>query len=199
MNSSLLTSEELEARRLTGDVSYSQRKQAAEARVVRWEWATGPLYSFEPFDAESGRWGRGRLCKTPPDDVSKKYAFGFDEEDALLIIRQHTEFQGCCFETIVDSDPQWIWRYDKSDKSVPARITQRIVDANRLVVSSSKTLYGASTTRYGWKDGRIRTIVKDGQPSSHIVNYRSGMVSAVTIVREGVEPHVVFTAKPINL
>jgi len=200
---SLLTAEELEAYRVAPESTYAELKASSESRAARWVWATGPFYSLQPFDAERGGWPRGRICTKTPDDVSKKYQFGLDENDRLWVIREHTEFEGCCNETFVDArNQEWVWRYTHRDHDVPHVVMQRVYENDRLVSTARKSQFGHTVEHYDWRDGRIRTITvhyDTGDTNQYEIKYEGGLLSEVSIVRDGAPDHVVYAAKSRDL
>ena len=196
----LLSAEEMEGRRTASDRSYEERKSAVEARVVRRVWATGPVYSFQPFDAERGGWSRGRLLKGVPKDVSKKFEFGFGVEEELLVVREHTQFEGRFNESFVDAaDRQWVWRYQHRDPSQPQALLQRGFDGDRHVGTAVKSRFGFTRESYRWHAGFIRTIEVEfdtGDTNRFQLDYAGGVLSEVRVGDEGGEPRVVFTNEP---
>ncbi len=199
----LLPPDELEQFRVAPGSSYDQRKAACEAHVVRREWATGPFYSLEPFDAEVGRWSRGRLAKAPPDDPRKMFEFGFDAGDQLILIRNHTEFEGRCNETFVEpKQPRWAWHYQHRDHDTPLSVRQRVFDGDRLAAIATKSRFGHSVIRYRWSDGRIRGIIREldtGDVEQYELRYIGSLLNEIAIVRATAEPQVVYAAKPPTL
>lgn len=199
----LLPPDELEKRRVGACASHPERKTASEARVVRWEWATGRYHSFTPLDAECGGWQRGKLCKKAPADVKKMFAFGFDEDDRLCFIREHTKFDGCCNDTFVDAeDPQWVWRDQHRKPNEPQTIMQRVFEEGMLLSIASKSRFGHTARHYEWREGRIAAIKMEldtGDVQNYAISYRGGLLREVCLVGEGVEPHVVYTSHPPDL
>jgi hypothetical protein len=73
---------------------YRFHKTEAEKQVSRWQWATGPYFSLEPFFHERHRSSRGRLMDKQPKSFKDIEAFGFDGQNRLVLIRQFWDASG---------------------------------------------------------------------------------------------------------
>ncbi|NOY24903.1 MAG: hypothetical protein GXP62_03435 [Oligoflexia bacterium] len=135
--------------------------------------------------------------------MKNKFAFGFDEEDRLCFIREHTDLEGCCNDTFVDAaDPQWVWRDQHRRPDEPGTIMQRVYEDGVLVAIATKSRFGHTVKHYGWRDGRIGTItlVPDmGAVQNYVISYQGGLVHKVSLVREGAKPYVVYRSAPPKL
>jgi hypothetical protein len=79
---------------------YAQLKAAADASVVRWQWATFALHSYKPAYFEISKMTPGRPLKAEPvPPKSGAHGYGFDAEGRVIVERQQTEFLGRCYET----------------------------------------------------------------------------------------------------
>ncbi|MCC6574035.1 MAG: hypothetical protein IT462_09600 [Planctomycetes bacterium] len=89
--------------------SYADLKAAAEAKVVRWQWATFATYSYKPAHFEISKYARGRLLPSEPTPpVSGVHGYGFDANDRIVVERQQTEFPGRVYETFFVHEPDGI-------------------------------------------------------------------------------------------
>ncbi len=66
---------------------YRARREEAEAAVVTWRWATGPVYGLTPFEPECSHFRRGRPLKTEPKRTAQMDSFGFDRDERLRVVR----------------------------------------------------------------------------------------------------------------
>jgi len=199
----LMSMEALEALRVDGAETYAERKARCEQAISEWIWATGPLHSLAPLEAERGGWGRGRRCPTIPDDVAKKFEHGFDGDNRLRLIRAHSEFPGCADETFIDWGQGFAWCYGYRDHKTPKSITQIIHDDGQVTALALKTRYGQSVERFRWTGPKrpcsIEVESDLGVLSQYEVRYRGGLVSEIVLVHAERPPHLVYKAKPPKL
>lgn len=79
---------------------YAELKAAAEARAVRWQWATFAVHSYKPADFEISKMTKGRWLKAEPSPpTSGAHGYGFDADGRVVVERQQTEFPGRFYET----------------------------------------------------------------------------------------------------
>lgn len=92
--------------------SYGEIKRDAESKVVRWEWATSDLFSYEPAYFEINKYRRGRTITGEPDPLLEGVCgYGFDAGGRVVVERQQTEFPGRYYETFYRHDAQGIARF----------------------------------------------------------------------------------------
>ncbi|MCB9608948.1 MAG: hypothetical protein H6716_20320 [Polyangiaceae bacterium] len=70
---------------------YEEVRDAAEASIVRREWADSPRYWLEPYYGESNCFGRGKLVEMPVVDARGLVEHGFDAEGRLVVVRTYNE------------------------------------------------------------------------------------------------------------
>ena len=89
------------ARALTKTISkdYAKTKKAAEAKVVRWEWATKTRHSYVPAYFETRNQTRGRALKAAPAKWDYQVQEGYDAKDRLVVERRRTNTKGSQYET----------------------------------------------------------------------------------------------------
>jgi hypothetical protein len=66
--------------------AYRETKTRTEQRVCRWQWATGRYVSLIPFEQERDQVARGKLLGSEPKAPKNVHAFGFDDQDRLVVI-----------------------------------------------------------------------------------------------------------------
>lgn len=69
--------------------AYAEVKADSEGAVTEWRWATGKYYSLVPFEPERFGIRRGSLLPKPPAAPKNAYAFGFDAQGLLRVLRGH--------------------------------------------------------------------------------------------------------------
>jgi hypothetical protein len=105
------------AKRLAEDApsSYAKLKAAAEAAVVRWEWATFVVHSYEPAYFEISKVTQGRILPSEPaEPISGAHGYGFDAHGRVVVERQQTEFVGRVYETFFVHEGDGIASYHYS-------------------------------------------------------------------------------------
>lgn len=97
---------------------YATIKARVEPRVVRWEWASDELHSYEPAYFEIEKYRPGKVITIEEDGLLPPYQYGYDAEDRVVVERQNTEFPGYVYETFFLHEPDGILalRYDKTPK-----------------------------------------------------------------------------------
>lgn len=83
---------------------YRERKERVEQAVVSWKWATGPLFSIIPFEAQRDSGPQARPLKSAPAKKRGMHEFGFDADGRLWVMRLHTESPRAAYETFVEWD-----------------------------------------------------------------------------------------------
>jgi len=94
---------ELEARFLELPDRYRFLKQACEAQVVSWCWASDDLYEPRPLYFETHGYKKGRLLKQPPKAADGKSEYGYGGADIVHVARKHVRFAGY---------PERLWFYE---------------------------------------------------------------------------------------
>lgn len=69
--------------------AYEEVKADSERAVTEWRWATGKYYSLVPFEPDRFGIRRGKLLAKPPASPKNAYAFGFDAQGVLRVLRGH--------------------------------------------------------------------------------------------------------------
>jgi hypothetical protein len=73
----------------TMEDAYEEVKAGSEASVTEWRWATGKYFSLLPYEPDRFGTARGRLLSKPPVPPKNVYAFGFDAQGVLRVLRGH--------------------------------------------------------------------------------------------------------------
>ena len=73
---------------------YEQRREAARAAVVRWEWYSGDAFDLRPlfYERHFGKPGR-RLDERPPADTDHE-RIGFDADGRPVVLEENSGFLG---------------------------------------------------------------------------------------------------------
>ncbi len=135
---------------------YAARKRNAEAAVTTWRYATGELYSLAPA-VESKRAPKAlRARSTKPGT----YAFGFDDEMRLTVIRQHVG-RGHAYETFVvwqeNKATAVTYEYDPKYK-VASRHGVLVLRGGRPVTYTHTSAFGIVVSRYEYKGDVLTNI-----------------------------------------
>ncbi|HRI71359.1 MAG TPA: hypothetical protein PK156_44305 [Polyangium sp.] len=104
----LETTKRLTAMTEHAEKNYATLKATTEARVVRWEWASASLHSYEPGYFEIHKFPRGKVLADVKDAQFHPYQYGYDVEGRMIVERQHTEFPGHIYETFFLHEPDGI-------------------------------------------------------------------------------------------
>jgi hypothetical protein len=94
---------EVEARFQELPSRYRSLRQACEANVVSWRWASDDLYDPRPLHFETHGYKKGRLLKQPPKKPASKIEYGFGADGLIHVARQHIRFDGY---------PDRLWFYE---------------------------------------------------------------------------------------
>lgn len=70
---------------------YEELRDAAEAAIVRREWADSRRHSLEPYYAESNCYAAGRVVDLPINDTRGLHEHGFDSAGRLRVVRDYNE------------------------------------------------------------------------------------------------------------
>jgi hypothetical protein len=137
---------ELEMKFRGAGESYEELRATCEARVARWEWATGDVYSMDPlFFLDSGI-RTGHVSSSPPDNPARWVAYGFTVDDRIVVERAYTElpsqkfYQGFYIEL---SDRIVGYRYHYSSDRTP-------INCSQLVIEGSSPAYFQRWASRGW-------------------------------------------------
>jgi YD repeat-containing protein len=100
--------------------NYATLKATAEGQVVRWEWASDTLHSYEPAYFEIHKFPRGKVLPTKPDPIPwVAYEYGYDAQGRVVVARQYTEFSPRTSERFFLHEPDGImeisYNYDMAD------------------------------------------------------------------------------------
>jgi hypothetical protein len=90
---------------------YAARKKAAETQVVRWQWATFAIHSYEPAYFEISKVKPGNLLAAEPSEPADgRNYYGYDVQGRVVVEQQQTEFAGRVYETFFSHMPEGIER-----------------------------------------------------------------------------------------
>ncbi|SET16237.1 hypothetical protein [Thorsellia anophelis] len=77
-----------------GERFYTQLKSDSESKVVSWTWATGQMFSPEPFYFQEHRYKQGEWLDNQPDDIEDFYCYGLDLNNRIIIERRGFNYFG---------------------------------------------------------------------------------------------------------
>jgi hypothetical protein len=124
---------------------YRRWRADAEERATTWRWATGPYFAFVPLQNERLESPRGRLLQTQPKSLKKMFAFGFDGNGRLVIVREHDSMGR------VEADE--LASYTKAEGTV------------RVFVDGGKSVGKVSLVRH--VSGKVREMFALGSQGNH--------------------------------
>lgn len=144
---------------------YEKRKSAAEACVVRWEWASAPRFHPEPAHYETRKISLGTtLPRAPKLWKIGQAQEGFDASDRLVVQRQRTMIRGNVLEAF--------FRYTRGGIEDVMYIAPsgdwifavwHTVKAGRVVASDGLSQLGGYSREYHYDDrGRMTRAVSHG-------------------------------------
>jgi hypothetical protein len=87
---------------------YASIKAKCEAAVVRWRWATFSMHSYEPAYFEINKFTRGKWFAEEPEAKENVYAYGYDAEGRVVVLREYSSFPGEYSETFYRHEPKGI-------------------------------------------------------------------------------------------
>lgn len=149
---------------------YTPRKRAAEAAVIRWEWATGATRSLAPFHFERSGFAPGKPLTAPPVHPGQDHhAYGFDDAGRLLVERNHAgivrngarTYYETFYEHLPDRVDAVAYHHDPSKEVV--NVQRARWEAGQLAVLASRAQAGARTERYTYENGRLVQITAEGE------------------------------------
>lgn len=82
---------------------YRSLRQACEANVVSWRWASDDVYDPRPLHFETHGYKKGRLLKQPPRKPDNKFEYGLGADGLIHVARQQVRFDGY---------PDRLWFYE---------------------------------------------------------------------------------------
>jgi hypothetical protein len=168
---------------------YAALKREAEAKVVRWEWATDEMCSPQPWYFEIHGFSKGKRLATAPRKKEGLVEYGFDAADRLAVIRQYTEFKGYVQESffIGDDDQVIEYRFDDSPamKEKPVAVTRYRHENGRLVDCAGVAAQGSRALAYDYEGPRLVSIREVTRPPIYKASYRlryspSGSLEAIS-------------------
>lgn len=140
---------------------YVARKRRAELAALSWKWATGPLFSIVPFQAERSSGPRARPLRSAPARKRGTFEFGFDADGRLTVMRQHAESRGAAYETFIDWDEGGAtavrYGYDPKYK-VPSNAARLFIKDGRPTKYMLQGPRGTVTETYHYQDDRLVRI-----------------------------------------
>jgi hypothetical protein len=198
------TNDELNHRRTNPPGTRDELRKQLEARVTRWEWATGSKYRFEPFykELDLNRWGK--TLKEAPSDPVDHHQFGFDAEERLLIEREFHKYNGV-LETFLVRTERFLQRfyYASGDAEVATHYCEIARDGDRFVYFAAP---GQDAIRYfreyEYEGGKLARLVEwkdDGKQD--VVKFQWNGNRLEQLARHYAHGHVsvLWTAKPPSL
>ncbi len=91
---------------------YATLKAETERRVVRWQWASFAVHSYEPAYFEIEKFKPGRLLAREPDPPeSGAHGYGYDAEGRIVIELRQTDEPGVNDESFYVHEPDGIAAY----------------------------------------------------------------------------------------
>ena len=87
-----LDASDIRAKFLSPDDGYAPRREAAEARIANWAWATAVYFDPRPLHFERHGWAPGKRMKVRPANVSHHVQCGVDVNGDILVERKYPGF-----------------------------------------------------------------------------------------------------------
>ncbi len=140
-------------------------RERAEARIVTWEWASGPLVGrstlpFADYDVNTS-WGR-KHQKEPAKKTSSTVAYGLDADGEVVICRSH------------GPGTSYIEEITHHQRNGTARAKYRHDSA--LVAVSFASYEGGNLVRFQWSDWQQHSL-------DYVLTYRNGRVARMKLSR----------------
>ncbi len=150
--------------------SYAKLKAEAESKVVRWQWASGPLHDPRPYWAERLRIQRGKPLAKAPALKTVAYRYGFDAADRLVVALRTTEFKDQVYDEFFfhDGDTTTGYDFDSYDKTSFARVEIQLQGDKPMSHTRSGKGWTLRET-YHYEDdrlARIETFASRGTPQT---------------------------------
>lgn len=114
---------------------YRTVKALVEPRVVRWQWASDTMHSYEPGYFEINKFPIGKALADEKEAILHPYQYGYDAEGRVVIEKQYTEFPGYVYETFFLHEPEGIMelRYGNVPKKRWPGLTWFAVRDGRII------------------------------------------------------------------
>jgi hypothetical protein len=77
---------------------YESIKELCESSIVNWKWATGIIFSVEPYFFERYQIKQGRLLKREPVRITNKVKIGFGINNNIVVSQEFTQLDGMFYE-----------------------------------------------------------------------------------------------------
>lgn len=140
---------------------YAKLKKEAEARVVRWEWASFAARSYKPAHLEISKTAKGKpLDAEPVPPVGGSHGYGLDAEDRVVVELQQTSFPGRYYETFFVHEPDGIASFHFSYEEPKRWINAEWLEVGDAGVTEQHAVYArgnAISTSYE-RDERGRVV-----------------------------------------
>ena len=148
----------------TAPADYAKHKRAAEASVVRWEWATKPRFHPAPAHFETLKLSRGKKLAAEPRPWKAAQAHeGFDREGRIVVSRERTAVRGDSYETFYFYEPGGIAQLHYNSGGGWIHAGWHTLKAGRVVASDSLSQLGGSSREYEYDaHGRVTRCVAHG-------------------------------------
>ncbi len=160
-------------------------RAAAESAVVRWQWATGPVFDLLPFDPEISGLSRGRLLPEEPRDKEGCLEYGLDEDCRPRVIRRYVRLPGKYYLELFayagDAFESVHYDYDPSEKMATG-VAAGCFGPDGLVSHRSFASGTSRTSHYDYAEGRVSGLsVQEGKEKRQFVVERNpdGVVLAI--------------------
>ena len=148
----------------TASADYAKHREAAEASVVRWVWATAPSTHPQPAYFELTQLSPGKMLMRMPGKWKLGQAQeGFDEEGRIVAVRERAAKRGDYYETFFRYERGGIAQLQYTpDGSWISAAWHTIVDG-RVVATDSLSHMGGSSREYEYDDaGNVTRCVAQG-------------------------------------
>lgn len=192
--------QEINDRYATAKNEYTQLKREAESKVVRWQWATGPMFEPDTYYFEEIGLKRGKWLKEAPETPRYKYCYGFDAQDQIVVGRsdyvQFNEADGFLFNErffFAKAGFTDTFYFSYATKQEPNRLinfTRYIYEDSRLIQTLRTALAGYSVAQFYYDNNGLliqkqqhnqRTDNED-QSFEETYNYRHGIDGSLELI-----------------
>lgn len=193
---------ELNERRTNPPGTRDELRETLERQVVRWEWATGQKYRFEPYAVQLGWKGWGKSLKSPPADPKGHYEFGFDALGDLLIIREHAKSGGRHERLIVRSEGfvREYYYFDGDPREAPRYFIELALEGERikyLARPGEDELFRLEA--YEYQDGKLARVLDKLTGDAHRFEWSGHRLVRVVCRYSHGHESVQWIAKPPSL
>lgn len=139
---------------------YPERRRAAYAAVVRWQWYSADAVDLRPLWYERHRWRPGQPLAERPSEDRDHHRIGFDAEGRAVVIEEYSGFlRGTLYyETLRSAAPDTVEEAHFRSGGEPIYLHEYRFEADRIRSASTAATGGGGHETYAWTGDRVTLV-----------------------------------------